>query len=124
MAKTFQGSTQNAEAPFLDAAFWTKGKKIEGAVLRKFKTVNGTCLTLSLKKPTKIDGSEEDKVSVGAMAGMNMALQDAGLAGIDDVKEGDVMSIECTGTTPMKGEGKDGTKKNDRTDFTITVVRP
>lgn len=53
-----------------------------------------------------------------------MALQDAGIGTIDDVLVNDVMEVECVGTTPSKGLGKDGTKKNDRTNFKIKMVRP
>lgn len=120
MAKTFQGRTEDATAPFLNAEFWKKGTKLQGVVSRTFQIQNGTklqnCITLQLQNPVTVDGKKEELVSIGDMAGLRMALQ---AAGCDELQRNDAVLLECTGRTPSEDK-----TKSDRVDFAITISRP
>ena len=109
-----KGKTSDSSSPILGAAFWKRGTKIEGTVIRNFPTVNGTCSEILLKTPVKVNGNTEKKVSIGALAGFRMALNSAGL---EELQEKDSVIIECTGSTPT-GKG------NPRVDFNVAVNRP
>lgn len=120
MTKRFTGSTEDAGGVFLGADFWKKGTKVEGVVQGNFMTSNGLAYNLSLKKPVKVNGEEESKVSIGNMKGFLMALRAGGIPIIDGdpaLLVGDALIIECTGTTPT-------TKGNDQVNFKVLVERP
>ncbi len=113
--QTFKGRTEDAEAPFLGAEFWDKGKKVFGVVEREFDSVNGKCYVLTPLNPIVLDGEEWDRVSVGNMAGFRMALQAGHLK---ELRVGDKVVLECTGKTPPKKEGN-----SPRVNFAIEVTR-
>jgi len=69
---------------------------------------------ISLRTPVKVAGAMEKKVSIGALKGLKMALNAAGL---EDWEVNDRVIIECTGATKT-------TKGNDRVDFSVVVDRP
>lgn len=111
----FKGKSQDAQSPILNAAFWEKGKKIEGTVTRSFDTTNGTCYEISLRNPVKVGSTSEKKISLpGNSAGLKMALSACGL---ESLELGDKIVLECNGKTAT-------TKGNPRTDFNIAVDRP
>ena len=113
--QVFKGRTEDAQAPFLNAKFWAKGKTVVGVVERSFDTENGTCFVLHSLKPIEVDGDDTDRFSVGGMAGFRMALQAAGVAGL---RIGDKLYIECTGETPAVKEGN-----SPRVNFAIELTR-
>lgn len=114
MAKPIKGRTEDAEARFLDASFWKKGVRIVGFVDRSFQTVNGECYVLVLQDPAEIDGESEEKVSIGAMKGFQMALQ---AANYPKLHKGDLLVAECTGLTTPKKEGH-----SPRVNFAIEIT--
>jgi hypothetical protein len=114
MAKPITGRTEDAEAPFLDAAFWKKGLRIVGFVDRSFQTQNGECYVLVLQDPVEIDGEPEEKVSIGAMKGFQMALQ---AANYPKLHKGDLLVAECTGLTAPKKEGH-----SPRVNFAVEIT--
>lgn len=111
---TFKGNTENADAPILGAAWWEKGKKVAGRVLRSFKTVNGQCYVIHPLKPLIVAGEECENVSIGALTGFLMALQDAG---VDELLSRDLVVIECTGIESAKPG------QSPRPNFSIEVDR-
>jgi len=111
--REFGGSTENARAPFLAAAFWKKGVKVKGKVVSEFDTENGKSVTLMLDKPVTIDGREEKKISLGALKGLAMAVRDSGAK---ELQVGDGIELECTGTSETA-------KGNDQINFKIRIVR-
>jgi hypothetical protein len=113
--KVFKGRTEDAEAPFLNAKFWRKGMTVAGVVERSFVTENGNCFVLHSLKPIQIDGEETDRFSIGGMAGFRMALQ---AAGVDALRLGDRLFIECTGETPAVKEGN-----SPRVNFAVELTR-
>ena len=90
----FRGRSDNVQGVFLGSEFWEEGTKIIGTVLGSFVTENGVCYRVGLGKPVKVAGSEEQLVSIGALKGFGMALQDAGLTGLQ-LK--DKIVLVCTG---------------------------
>ena len=110
MAK-FHGKTE--DAPFLSAPFWQKGIKILGRVLRPFYTENGTAYAVKLHSPVKLGGKEVSLVALGGLKGFEMALVSAGL---DRLRPGDELYLECLGKTPS-------TKGAERIDFELEVNR-
>jgi len=110
MAK-FHGKTE--DAPFLSAPFWQKGIKILGRVLRPFYTENGTAYAVKLHSPVKLGGKEVSLVALGGLKGFEMALVSAGL---DRLRPGDDLYLECVGRTAS-------TKVADRIDFELEVNR-
>jgi hypothetical protein len=113
--KVYKGRTEDAAAPFLSAEFWKKGTMIAGTVERLFKAGDQQCCALRLINPVTVAGEETDQVSLGAMAGLRMAIQAAHLRGL---AEGDKVWIECTGQTAPKKVGN-----SPRVDFSVEVVR-
>jgi hypothetical protein len=113
--QTFKGRTEDAEAPFLGAEFWAKGKRVTGVVERIFAVGEQQCHVLKLVTPVELEGEPLDRVSVGNSAGLRMALQAGHLT---ELRKGDKVSLECTGKTPSKKEGN-----SPRTDFEIEVTR-
>lgn len=113
MAKTFTGKSTDAQAPFLKQAYFKKGTKIEGIVLRTFENENGLSYVIHSREPLMVNGKKEQQVAIGAMAGLRMALNAAGL---DELQADDRIILECTGLTPTD-------KGNPRTDFKIAVQR-
>ncbi len=113
--QTFKGRTEDAEAPFIGAEFWAKGKRLTGVVERVFAVGEQQCYVLKLVTPVELDGEPLDRVSVGNSAGLRMALQAGHLA---ELLKGDKVSLECSGKTPSKKEGN-----SPRTDFAIEVTR-
>jgi len=110
MAK-FHGKTE--DTPFLSASFWQKGTKIVGRVLRAFQTENGTAYAVKLHSPVKLGGNEVSLVALGGLKGFEMALVSAGL---DRLRPGDELYLECVGKTPS-------TKGAERIDFELEVNR-
>jgi hypothetical protein len=108
------GRTEDAEAPFLDAAFWKKGVRIVGFVDRSFQTQNGECYVVVLDEAVEIDGELEEKVSIGAMKGFQMALQ---AANYPKLHKGDLLVAECTGLTPPKKENH-----SPRVNFAVEIT--
>ncbi len=113
--KTFKGRTEDAEAPFLGAEFWEKGKQVVGVVERLFTVGEQQCHVLRLVTPVEVDGEELDCVSIGNSAGFRMALQAGHLSGL---RINDKVSLLCSGKTPPKKEGN-----SPRTNFEIEVTR-
>jgi|SRR6185437_8611801 len=114
MSKQFHGRTEDANAPFLDAKFWTPGAKISGTVARTFGSENGPCYVLDLIDPVRLDGESADQVSIGNLTGFRMALSAAGL---ESLITGDQVHLECTGKTSTR-------KGSPRVNFEIEVNRP
>ena len=112
----FKGSSTNAGAPFLGSDFWKKDVSIAGEVERVFVIEGRHNWTLQLSKPVEIEGERCDRVNVSESAGIRMAMQDARLR---DLREGDQLTLVCTGETPSKNP-----KKSPRIDFEIAVSRP
>jgi len=110
MAK-FHGKTE--DAPFLSAPYWQKGTKITCRVLRAFHTENGTAYAVKLHSPAKLGGKDVSLVALGGLKGFEMALVSAGL---DRLRPGDELYLECLGKTPS-------TKGADRIDFEVEVNR-
>lgn len=118
MGKQFAGSTENAATIILGAERWKKGMKVAGVIHNQFDTKNGLCWTLSLKEPF-LDGKEKHtKVAIGNLKGLNMALEDAGLAFME-LQRGDAIVIECLGLQTATDPSK-----NDMVLFKVAVNRP
>ena len=113
--KIYKGRTEDAPSLFLSASFWQKGTKVSGVIGMPFKAGDQQCYQLRLLSPVEVDGVETDEVSIGAMAGIRMALQACHLRGF---AEGDKVVIECTGKTAPKNP-----KNSPRVDFSIEVIR-
>jgi len=114
MAKqTFNGITEDAQSLFLGSEFWKKGSKIEGVVTGEFTTSTGKCYNITLNKPVTVKGEKTDKVSIGGLKGLAMALR---ASGANEFQEGDAVIVECTGTTPTD-------KGNDQINFKVLVNR-
>lgn len=117
--QVFSGRTEDAEAPFLDAAFWKQGVKIHAHVDRSWESENGECYVLNLQKPVivKIGDSEEEveRVSVGNMTGFRMALD---AARCRRLLPGDFIELECTGVQKAKKAGH-----SPRPNFAVKVTR-
>lgn len=111
---TFKGRTEDATAPFLGADFWKPGIKITGKVIRCFESSNGPCVVIRLAKPLRLNGEDCEEISIGNLKGFVMALQAAGLSGL---QVNDVLYAECTGFS-------DTTKGHSRGNFCVEVVRP
>lgn len=116
MGKRFQGTTEEAGGQFLGSDFWKKGTKIEGIVTGTFETSIGLNWSVRLRKPTKVNGQETDRVSIGGLKGFAMALRASGVPDAE-LLPGDVLIAECTGTTPTD-------KGNDQINFKVMVDRP
>jgi len=112
----FQGKTEDAGGAFLGADFWKKGTKVEGVITGTFETSTGRAYSLNLKKPVKINGKDEDMVSLGGLKGMLMALRAAGVPD-QELLVGDAIILECTGFTETN-------KGNDQVNFKAFVERP
>jgi hypothetical protein len=121
----YDGNSQDVSAPILSADYWKKGTQISGTVIRSFKTSNGVCYTIELKKPIKVnrqhtypkESKTESlfKVSVGSLKGFEMALQASGIPE-GKLQSNDKVEITCTGKTPTN-------KGNPQVDFTIKIDR-
>jgi hypothetical protein len=116
MSQRFAGSTEDAAAPFVGAGFWKKGTRVEGEVFGRFDTENGESFNIRLTKPVMVNGDKTDKISVGGLKGMEMALRASGVPN-GKFQVGDKVIIECTGST-------DTTKGSPRLDFKVLVDRP
>lgn len=114
MGRQFRGRTEDADAPFLGAEFWAPGVKVAGKVIRTFQSENGPCAVLALVDAVKLDGKLEDIATIGNLTGWRMALQAAGL---DGLQVGDQVHIECTGKQST-------TKGSPRVNFEVEVTRP
>lgn len=112
----FKGTTEDAGGQFLGSEFWKKGVRIEGQVTGSFQTEIGTSYSLTLKNPVKVNGNMEDKISIGGLKGLAMALRAAGVPN-QEFEAGDAVVIECTGTTPTD-------KGNPQINFKVLVDRP
>lgn len=113
----FTGTTEDAGGAFLGADFWKKGQKVEGVVTGTFQTSTGLAYSLTLKKPVTVNGSEEDRVSVGGLKGFLMALRAAGVPD-QELLPGDAIIIECTGFEKSTRPGY-----NDQINFKVAVDR-
>lgn len=114
MNRTFKGRTEDADSGFLNAEFWKPGVKIAGKVIRMFGSENGLCYVVELITPVELDGEHVHQVSIGNLTGFRMALQAAGLEGL---QVGDQVHVQCTGLKPT-------TKGSPRANFEIEVTRP
>jgi hypothetical protein len=114
--KVFNGKTEDAEAPFLDAGFWIPDTKIMAIVERSWMSSNGECYVLNLAAPVKINKLEESRVSIGNLTGFRMAMDAAGLK---KLLVGDFIEVECTGIISPKKQGQ-----SPRPNFAIKVTRP
>lgn len=120
MGKQFVGSTEDATTVILGAPRWKKGMKISGVVQRMWNSTNGPLCSLLLKEPITIDGEKTNKVSLGSMKGLNMALQAAGVGeDITFLQAGDAIVVEHTGL-----QKSDDATKNDMLLFKVAVNRP
>lgn len=109
-----KGSTSQAsDAPILGAKYWKKGTTISGTVTRMFPTATGNCYEIKLSKPFAADGQNFERVSLGNLKGLSMALQACGL---EHFEVGDKVIVKCTGSTPT-GKG------NPRVNFEVEVER-
>lgn len=118
MAQEFSGRTEDAEAPFLTADFWKPGRSVRGAVSKVFTTKlnQSPCYVLELEDSVELADEEWERVSVGNLAGFQMALQ---AAGVERLRMKDIVEIECTQIKPAKKEGF-----SPRANFRIKVTRP
>lgn len=98
----FNGTTEQAKAPILSADFWKKGVTVEGMVTGSYQTRNGVCYEITLRKPIKVNGHDEEKVSIGGLKGFEMALR---ASGADRLEVDDAVIIKCTGLTPAEKKG-------------------
>lgn len=114
MAK-FTGTTEQAGGSFLGSDFWKKGTRIEGVIQGQFETSVGMSYSIALNKPVKVNGKNEDVVSIGGLKGFKMALRAAGVPN-EELLTGDAVIVECTGTTPTD-------KGNDQINFKVLVDR-
>lgn len=134
MAQRFEGRTVDAEAPFLPASWWKDGYSVKGTIVKIFDVEmpakegqpakKSKCYTLDLDLPTDVDGEELDRVSVGNMAGIQMALSvmkrdTDGKTGTITPQLKDVLEIVCEGVKPAKKQGY-----SDRVNFHLVVTRP
>jgi hypothetical protein len=113
--QVFRGKTEEAELPFLSADFWEQGVRVVGVVMQSFMAGEQRCYELDLVTPVRIDEEEVERVAVGSMAGLRMAMQAAGLS---ELKVRDRVVLVCTGKTPPKKEGN-----SPRVNFEIEVGR-
>ena len=111
----FKGSTEEAGGSFLGADFWKKGVRVEGQITGSFETGIGRSYSLTLKNPVTIEGEKQERVSIGGLKGLNMALRAAGVPD-QELLAGDAVIIECTGTTPTD-------KGNPQINFKVLVDR-
>lgn len=119
---TFSGETKDG-APIIGARYWKKGVTLTGVVLNAFETANGKCYQLSLMDDIVVPGDfvfpkqkgnlKGKEFAVGALKGFEMAIRSSGAS---ELKERDLVKIECIGETPS-GKG------SPRIDFKITVTR-
>ncbi len=118
MSQTFEGRTEDAEAPFLTADFWKEGVNVRGVVSKLFLTKLNQipCYVLDLEDSVSVEDAETDRISVGNLTGFTMAMQ---TAGIDRLRVKDIVELECTGIKPAKKEGF-----SPRINFRLKVVRP
>lgn len=120
MVQTFQGKTEDAEAPFLTAGFWREGTVIRGEVIKLFVTHqdkgDSQCYTIQLDDPVEVDGEEVERVSIGSSGGFLMAL---GAARLNRLLLKDKIELECTGAKKARKEGY-----SDRVNFSLKVIRP
>ncbi len=114
MSRQFRGKTEDADSIFLGAKFWKPGLKIAGKVIRTFDSENGPCYVLGLLDAVKVNGELFEQVSIGNLTGFRMALQAAGL---DGLQVNDAVHLECTGLEST-------TKGSPRLNFSIEVTRP
>lgn len=120
----FKGRTEDAGAPFLTASFWMEGKHVAGTVIRTFSTDKGRAIVLALTSKVMIEDQSvgvsrpESQVSIGASAGLRMAIDAAGVpGGFDGLLIGDHVYLACTGKSATE-------KGNDQVNFEIEVNRP
>ena len=113
----FTGNTEEAGGSFLGADFWKKGMTVEGVVTGTFQTSTGEAYSLTLRKPVKVNGEDEEKVSIGGLKGFLMALRAAGVPD-QQLLAGDALVIQCTGTEKASKPGY-----NDQINFKVTVDR-
>jgi hypothetical protein len=122
--RVFEGKTEDL-APILGAKFWQQDTVIEGTVINKFETSNGTCWTIRLNKelilqpgqtyPATNEKHTVDAVSVGSLKGFTAALESA--MGTEHLQRGDYIKIKCTGHT-------DTGKESEMVKFAVKVIRP
>jgi hypothetical protein len=66
-----------------------------------------------LKTPVSVNGEKTDRVSIGGLKGLSMALR---AAGANEFRVGDIFTIVCVGFTHTS-------KGNDQIDFDVAVSR-
>ncbi|SRR6266851_6196065 len=116
--KEYEGRTEDAEAPFLNAEFWQIGRIIRGVVYRTKETeIEGKkspAIELDLETPVEIEGEEWERVSVGNLSGIRMALQNYRP---NVIKSKDFLELECVSIKKAKKEGF-----SDRINFRVKVI--
>lgn len=138
MARTATATTREAGSAILGAGFWEPGKKISGIYVRTFVTKlgdgeSGEChqflclipqtLKVKLNDRGRLDsnGTEQeiDKFSVGALTGIEMALDALRVTApwFGEFKLHDKVQFECIGIQP----GVNG--NSPMPEFSITVER-
>lgn len=117
--REFVGRTADAEAPFLSGGWWTQGQIVRGKVVRVWQdkenrtnyTLDVACelkvtekgKEISLPNTTvEIEGEEQDRVSIGNLAGIKMAMQSARL---ERFPVNTILELECEDIQPPKKEG-------------------
>ncbi len=118
--KEYEGRTEEGEYPFVNAEFWTIGRMIRGVVVRIKETeIEGKkspALELELDAPVEIEGEEWERVSIGNLAGIRMALQNYRP---EVIRVKDFLELECTSIKETKKEGF-----SNRINFRIKVTPP
>jgi hypothetical protein len=113
--QVFEGKTEDAEAPFLDAGFWWPEKKIVGCVERSWTSANGECYVLDLQEEIEVNKHSEKRVSIGNLTGFRMAMD---AAGVKRLIPGDFLEVECTSILSSKKPGQ-----SPRPNFRVKVTR-
>ncbi len=118
--KVMEGRTLDADAPFASGDFWEVGKTIKGEVSRVYATQfdgkSSLAYVVELEEPVDIDGEEWDRVSIGNMAGLRLALQSCHT---DRLYSKDVIELECESIKKAKKEGY-----SPRPNFRLKISRP
>ena len=108
-----EGRSGDVANNFLGSDFWRPGVHIRGNVMRQFESANGPCYALELDSPVELNGANTYEAALGNLTGLRMALQ---AAGIEDLRVGDRIYLECTELQPTS-------KGNPRIDFKIEIER-
>lgn len=123
MAKTYSGSTEQVEIPFLTADKWGPGKSVTGVIDEIEESRDfGVSYTLDLHTPIELEAGKEkvSRVRVGNLSGIALAIQAAQeKEGMPELVAGVILTVSCTGV--KKSGGKDVA---NRPNFRIEAVFP